>query len=114
MALKSGTTDTDHWSIGYNGELVTAVWVGYDDNTSISASDYKYSRNIWVDAMENYLVGHEDSWYKQPSNVVGVLVNPITGKPATESDTNKKIMYYVRGTEPSSTDPVFDEIMENH
>lgn len=114
LALKSGTTDTDHWSIGYNGELVTAVWVGYDDNTPLSLNDYKYSRNIWVDAMENYLDGHEDSWYKQPSNVVGVLVNPITGKPATESDSNKRIMYYVRGTEPSSTDPVFDEIMENH
>lgn len=114
LALKSGTTDTDHWSIGYNGELVTAVWIGYDDNTSIVASDYKYSRNIWVDAMENYLADHEDSWYKQPSNVVGVLVNPITGKPATESDANKKIMYYVRGTEPNSTDPVFDEIMKNN
>lgn len=114
LALKSGTTDTDHWSIGYNGELVTAVWVGYDDNTSIAASDYKYSRNIWVEAMEGYLDGHEDSWYKQPSNVVGVLVNPITGKPATESDTNKRIMYYLRGTEPSATDPVFDEIFENN
>ena len=114
LALKSGTTDTDHWSIGYNGELVTAVWVGYDDNRSIEAADYKYSRNIWVDAMEGYLEGHEDSWYKQPSNVVGVLVNPITGKPATESDEHKRIMYYVRGTEPSSTDPVFDEIMENN
>ena len=114
LALKSGTTDTDHWSIGYNGELVTAVWVGYDNNRSIEAADYKYSRNIWVDAMEGYLEGHEDSWYKQPSNVVGVLVNPITGKPATESDEHKRIMYYVRGTEPSSTDPVFDEIMENN
>lgn len=114
LALKSGTTDTDHWSIGYNGEIVTAVWVGYDDNKSIDASDYKYSRNIWVEAMEGYLKGHDDSWYKQPSNVVGVLVNPITGKPATEEDTNKRIMYYVRGTEPSNTDPVFDEIMEGN
>lgn len=114
LALKSGTTDTDHWSIGYNAELVTAVWVGYDDNTSISAGDYKYSRNIWVDVMEGYLEGHEDTWYKQPSNVVGVLVNPITGKPATESDQNKRIMYYVRGTEPTDADPVFDEILENN
>lgn len=113
LALKSGTTDTDHWSIGYNGELVTAVWVGYDDNSSISASDYKYSRNIWVDSMESYLKGHEDSWYKQPNNVVGVLVNPITGKPALENDKNKRIMYYVRGTEPNYSDPVFDEIMKN-
>jgi len=52
LALKSGTTDTDHWSIGYNKDIVTAVWVGYDDNKSLSVSDYKYSRNIWVDAME--------------------------------------------------------------
>jgi len=114
LALKSGTTDTDHWSIGYNGELVTAVWVGYDDNRSISAGDYKYSRNIWVNAMEGYLEGHEDSWYKQPSNVVGMLVNPITGRPAKENDENKRIMYYVRGTEPTDTDPVFDEIMNSN
>jgi len=114
LALKSGTTDTDHWSIGYNQKLVTAVWVGYDDNTSISAGDYKYSRNIWIDTMEGYLKDYEDSWYKQPNNVVGVLVNPITGKPANETDQNKRIMYYVRGTEPTDTDPVFDEILENN
>ena len=114
LALKSGTTDTDHWSIGYNKELVTAVWIGYDDNTPLEVSDYKYSRYIWVDCMENYLKDHEDSWYKQPNNVVGVLVNPITGKPANEYDEKKRIMYYVRGTEPSSTDPVFDEIMDNN
>jgi len=114
LALKSGTTDTDHWSIGYNKDIVTAVWVGYDDNTSISASDYKYSRNIWADTMESYLKDKEDVWYKQPSNVVGVLVNPITGKPATEKDKNKRIMYYVRGTEPTNSDPVFDEILETN
>ena len=114
LALKSGTTDTDHWSIGYNKELVTAVWIGYDDNTPLEVSDYKYSRYIWVDSMEGYLKDHEDSWYKQPNNVVGVLVNPITGKPATEADDKKRIMYYVRGTEPSNTDPVFDEIMDNN
>ena len=114
LALKSGTTDTDHWSIGYNGEIVTAVWIGYDDNSKISSSDYKYSRNIWVEATETYLDGKEDSWYKQPSNVVGMLVNPITGRPAVESDAKKKIMYYVKGTEPTSTDMVFDELLEQN
>ena len=113
LALKSGTTDTDHWSIGFNKDLLTAVWIGYDDNKSLEASDYKFSRNIWVDTMEGCLKDKEDSWYQQPNNVVGVLVNPITGKPASESDEKKRIMYYVRGTEPSSTDPVFDEIMES-
>lgn len=113
LALKSGTTDTDHWSIGYNKDIVTAVWIGYDDNKTIESSDYKYSRNIWVEATEGYLQDKADSWYKQPSNVVGVLVNPITGMPTQESDKHKRIMYYVRGTEPSTTDTVFDEFLED-
>ncbi len=112
LALKSGTTNTDHWSIGYNHNIVTAVWVGYDDNRDIEASDYKYSRNIWVEATEGYLQDQEDAWYKQPNNVVGVLVNPITGKPASDADEKKKIMYYVKGTEPSTTGTVFDELLE--
>ncbi|MDD6223678.1 MAG: transglycosylase domain-containing protein [bacterium] len=111
LALKSGTTDTDHWSIGYNKDIVTAVWIGYDDNRNLDTSDYKYSRNIWVEATENYLGDRPDSWYQQPNNVVGVLVNPITGRPAQESDEHKKIMYYIRGTEPTTTDTVFDEYL---
>ena len=113
LALKSGTTDTDHWSIGYNQDIVTAVWVGYDDNKSLSVSDYKYSRNIWVEAMENYLKDKEDNWYEMPSNVVGVLVNPITGRPATNEDKIKKILYYIKGTEPGQTEMVFDELLES-
>ncbi len=112
-ALKSGTTDTDHWSIGYNPEVVTAVWIGYDDNQPLAVSDYKFSRNIWADTMESYMQDKEDVWYDLPENVVGVLVNPITGKPATESDTKKKILYYLKGTEPTGTEPVFDELTEN-
>ena len=111
-ALKSGTTDTDHWSIGYNPEVVTAVWIGYDDNQSLDTSDYKYSRNIWADTMEDYMANKEDSWYAQPENVVGVLVNPITGNPATSDDTKTKILYYLRGTEPTGLEPVFDELTD--
>ena len=114
LALKSGTTDTDHWSIGYNKDILTAVWIGYDDNKSLSVSDYKYSRNIWIDSMEGYLKDKEDSWYDMPNNVVGVLVNPITGQPATEKDKKKKIMYYIKGTEPNEYDMVFDEILDTN
>lgn len=108
-ALKSGTTDTDHWSVGYTRDLVTAVWVGYDDNQPLAASEYKYSRNIWIDAMEACLEGQEENWYAIPDGVVGVLVNPITGRPATSGDKKRKIMYYLRGTEPTGEYEVFDE-----
>ena len=108
-SLKSGTTDTDNWNIGYNPDLLTAVWVGYDDNTTLKTSEYKYSQNIWLNSMEGYLKDKKDSWYETPSNVSTVLVEPISGKPATESDAKKKMMYFIKGTEPTDSDLVFDE-----
>lgn len=108
-ALKSGTTDTDHWSVGYTKDLVTAVWVGYDDNRPLEVASYKYSRNIWVDTMEACLDGVGENWYSIPDGVVGVLVNPITGKPATADDKKRKIMYYLKGTEPTGDYQVFNE-----
>ena len=112
-ALKSGTTNADNWYIGYNNKIVTAVWCGYDDNRDLNSSEYKYAQNIWLQAMETYMEGKDNEWYEQPENVVGVLVNPITGKPATDSDEKKIIMYYVKGTEPSEDDPVFDYDVNN-
>ena len=112
-ALKSGTTNTDNWYIGYNKDIVTAVWCGYDDARDLESSEYKYAQNIWLNTMESYMKGKDDDWYSQPENVVGVLVNPITGKPATDNDNKKIIEYYVKGTEPSDDDPVFDEISGN-
>lgn len=55
--------------------------------------------------------GKEDNWYQPKDNVVGVLVNPITGKPATQNDAKTKMMYYIKGTEPTMADPVFDELL---
>ena len=112
-ALKSGTTNTDNWYIGYNKDIVTAVWCGYDDSRELKSSEYKYAQNIWLYTMENYMKDKDDDWYKQPDNVVGVLVNPITGKPASDNDEKKIIEYYVKGTEPSEDDPVFDDISGN-
>ena len=62
--------------------------------------------------MEDFMEGKEDAWYEQPSNVVGVLVNPITGKPVTTNDGKQKLMYYIKGTEPTDSDPVFDSMLE--
>ena len=112
-SLKSGTTNTDNWYIGYNKDIVTAVWCGYDDSRDLKSSEYKYAQNIWLNTMESYMKDKDEAWYSQPENVVGVLVNPITGKPAVDSDEKKIIEYYVKGTEPSADDPVFDEISRN-
>lgn len=112
--LKSGTTNTDTWYIGFNNDVVTAVWAGYDDNRNIDKSDYKYVRDIWYKSIETYELGKEDTWYEMPDNISAVLVDPISGKPATDSSPKKKMMYFVKGTEPSSTDQTFDEKNNNY
>ena len=112
--LKSGTTNTDTWYIGFNNDVVTAVWAGYDDNRNIDKSDYKYVRDIWYKSIETYELGKGEAWYEMPDNISAVLVDPISGKPATDSSPKKKMMYFVKGTEPSSTDQTFDEKNNNY
>lgn len=109
-SIKSGTTATDLWTIGYNKNAITSVWVGYDDNKNIDTKDYSTAKNVWIDTMESYLKEKDITWYEKPSNVVGCLVDAISGKPATESTTHKKILYYLKGTEPTGNEMVFDEI----
>ena len=111
-SIKSGTTATDSWTIGYTPELITTIWVGYDDSTNIETKDYMFTKNIFADTMESYLKDKETSWYSMPSNVVGVLVDPISGLPVDDNNTKKKILYYLKGTEPSNNQVVFDEIKE--
>ena len=115
-ALKSGTTNGDNWNIGYNNDVLCAVWIGYDDNRSLNTSEYKYSQNIWYKTIEKYESGksNDEVWYELPSNVSGVFVDPISGKPVTNDTQKKKLMYFIKGTEPLATDPVFDEILNSN
>lgn len=99
-AIKSGTTDTDAWVIGYNKDIIVANWMGYDKGKDVSNKDSLKNKYVWADTIESYLKNKDSSWYEIPNNVIGVLVNPISGEIATKKDKNKRIMYYLKGTEP--------------
>lgn len=108
-AIKSGSTDTDNWVIGFNKNAVMSIWVGYDDNSNLYTNDYKYVKKIWANTMETYLKDKDNTWYNKPENIVGVFVDPITGEIANKYTKKKKIFYYLIGTEPSNTEYVMNE-----
>ena len=110
-AVKTGTTDYDRLIFGYNKNVVVGVWTGYDDNSEMSNSDASVAKNIWIETIEGYLKNKEDTWYNMPTNVVGVLVDPTTGELANNDSKNKKIMYYIKGTEPTYEDILLDDII---
>ncbi|WP_257988238.1 transglycosylase domain-containing protein [Bacillus sp. V33-4] len=100
-AGKSGSTDTDSWMIGFAPQLVTAVWTGYDKGKPIELTAEKsYAKNVWVHFMEQALENEPIKAFKPPKGVVGVYVNPVNGKLATEDCPIKRLTYFAAGTEP--------------
>ncbi|MFA5603654.1 MAG: transglycosylase domain-containing protein [Bacilli bacterium] len=110
-AIKTGSTDTDHIIMGFNKDLVVGVWTGYDDNSISEGSNNVYSKYVWIDVMEKYLEGRSDSWYSIPKNVVGVLTDPISGELANDNTKKRKILYYIKGTEPYDDSPDLDSLV---
>ena len=108
-AIKSGTTDTDNLIFGYNKDLLVGLWTGYDNNHPVDSRDSSNIKNTWIDIMESYLNDKKDNWYKTPNNVVGVAIDPISGKAVTSGKA--KILYYIKGTEPTSSKYSLDDVI---
>ena len=107
-AIKTGTTEFDYWTIGYNKEDLMLIWLGYDDNKEFTTGYGYVGKNIWAETMENIQSGLENTWYETPQNVVGVLQDAVTGNLTT--DQNKAVMYYyLKGTEPTKAQIVTKE-----
>jgi len=100
-SVKTGTTDTDHLIFGYNKDIVVGIWSGYDDNRYSETGEGKQIKYMWSDIVENYTKEKESEWYDLPSNVVGVLVDPISGEVADENTKKPTMFYYIKGTEPT-------------
>lgn len=100
-AIKSGSTESDYLVIGYNKNALLAVWAGYDDNKAVNDTSSSNFKNMWADGIEAYSKDLKNNWYDIPDNVVGMIINPTTGEIATKKDEKKKIMYFLKGTEPS-------------
>ena len=96
-AVKSGSTDTDYWTIGYNKDLLTMVWVGYDDNTNTESYQSNICKNIWASTSEEILKDKTDTWYDIPNGITMSYVDPISG---VQTNKNGVFMYYINGSEP--------------
>ncbi|MEG0794300.1 MAG: transglycosylase domain-containing protein [Bacilli bacterium] len=98
-AIKTGTTNTDYWIVGYNKDILVMNWMGYDDNSLIDVEINRASKNIWAGTVEDITKNKTVSWYDTPQNVVGLPLNAVTGE--LTNDKNKAAMFYfVKGSEP--------------
>lgn len=110
VSVKTGTTNDlrDNWTIGYTPNFLTAVWVGNNDNTSMSrvASGVTGASPIWNKVMTKLLEKQPDLSPRKPDGVVGRSVCSISGRIPSDDNTQEggagcptRFEYMIAGTE---------------
>ena len=109
VAVKTGTTNDkrDNWAIGWTPNLLTAVWVGNNDNTSMGkiASGVSGATPIWKKIMLASLPKRNKEDFPIPSGIVNLDVDSVSGYLAHDGFTSRK-EYFIDGTQSSVSDPI--------
>ena len=109
FAVKSGSTSTDYWTVGYNKNYLIMVWAGNDDNKDVKSSESKITKKIWAKTI-NKINNKENGWYDIPEGITIDTIDTITG----QKKKNGYVCYYEKGSEPSYVDYyLYDDIISN-
>ncbi|ULS44430.1 peptidoglycan glycosyltransferase/peptidoglycan DD-transpeptidase MrcA [Pectobacterium carotovorum] len=114
---KTGTTNSskDAWFSGYGPNLVTSVWIGFDDHRrdlgASSASGVikdqisgyeggaKSAQPAWDDFMKAALDGVPEQPLTPPPGIVSVVIDRSSGK-LSNGGGNSRSEYFIDGTQP--------------
>jgi penicillin-binding protein 1B len=85
-AGKTGTTNDygDAWFVGYTPDLVTVVWVGFDQRQPLGLSGAQAALPIWTNFMKQVTAGQLRAEFIPPPGVTVVPIDPQTGLRATD------------------------------
>ncbi len=83
---KTGTTNDqiDAWFSGYNDQVVTTTWVGFDNQRSMGNGETgsRAALPMWIDYMRHALDGRPENLLEQPPGLVTIRIDAETGERA--------------------------------
>ena len=92
LSGKTGTSNDrrDAWFGGFNADLATIVWVGYDDDLPLGPGEEgsRTALPIWIEFMRIALAGVPENQMPMPEGIVSVLIDRDTGCPARAGQDN--------------------------
>lgn len=114
IAVKTGTTNEqkDNWTIGWTQDLIAGVWVGNNDNSSMTrvASGITGASPIWRRIVNTALEkGYQALPWEVPANIERVEVDAISGYPAHDGYPTRQD-YFIKGTVPQQPDPIHTKL----
>ena len=105
FAGKTGTTNKAEstWFTGYNGEIVTSVWVGFDQPKSLGDREFGSSTAlpIWVDYKKNIIDLIPVTNTLPPKGLSVVKIDRKSGTLANEESKNPIFEYFLEENLPN-------------
>ena len=103
-AGKTGTTNDlrDAWFVGFTPELLTAVWVGFDDNQPVGLQGAQAALPIWTQFMMQALAGRPSLPFDVPEGIAFADIDPATGQLAGPQCPETLTEVFLAGTEPTA------------
>lgn len=106
VAGKTGTTNDykDAWFVGYGSNLVSSVWVGFDNYKTLGPLETgaRAASPIWVSFMQNALRGGSEA-FAQPEGIVSAVIDPKTGLLSRDESGVRE--FFKEGTQPKQLSP---------
>jgi penicillin-binding protein 1A len=106
VAGKTGTTNDHHdaWFNGFNGDLVTTVWTGFDQDRSLGDGEEgaRVAVPTWTYFMHEALAGAPRHAVPVPDGVVTVRISPETGLLASSDNPNGIMEKFIEGNLPKT------------
>jgi penicillin-binding protein 1A len=104
IAGKTGTTNDqrDAWFNGFNGDIETTVWVGFDQDRSLGEGEQggRTAVPAWTYFMHEALGGAPKHGVPLPDGIVTVRISPETGLLASSDNPNGIMEKFIEGNLP--------------
>jgi penicillin-binding protein 1A len=101
---KTGTTNdqVDAWFSGFNDQVATTAWVGFDDQQTLGARETggRAALPIWIEYMRSALSGMPENLEQQPDDMVTVKIDSETGKRAGRDTANSRFEIFRAANAP--------------
>ncbi len=103
---KTGTTNgpRDAWFSGFNADLVTTAWVGFDDYSLLGRREFggTAALPIWIDYMREALPGEQTS-LAMPPGVIRLRIDRSSGQRVTGTPDNSLFEYFLEEFLPAES-----------
>ena len=104
IAGKTGTTNDqkDAWFSGFNSQIVTTAWVGFDDSSTLGRRETgaRAALPMWIDYMREALKDSPELIPEKPAGLITVRIDPTTGLLASSNNKNAIYESFREGLQP--------------